>query len=686
MRKQRKIGFLNLATVAAILVVSSHMDFGVEGQSCTLTCTECPSCINATCSADAVYVPPKSDFWPPKEILQRPYGPSPEGGPFLEEELAWFKATVLESLPSSTKQSETEYALTEEEVKLVMMGLAEWQEKRASNEYTCVQMATALTKRAAYLQHVQKMNHFMYWDIDWITVVLDQAKAYDAVADSEGTDTLEPLYCYPIPLKGTMATKDFPASLGFAVLHEMYAVEDADLVKLVKEANGVLFGKTNVPELAHSWGTGNYVNGICFNPWDYDMMSGGSSGGSGAAVAAYTAALAITEDTEGSTNTPAVRNHLFGYDPPKFHYPNGGNPSLSVRNDQLGLNARSIDDIIAFDRAVLQMGEAHTNAEAYVTSLENSDITIGCSFVYYDSYKSMTEAIEKKYDEAEKVLKDAGFKFVDECQKTNPMEAVPDLGNSYSVWYAELATYISEMLGSDINPWDVLLNGFYDFGTTLSAGWMYANEGSGCGTINGDTAELRELYSGPIPANRSDAYNTYFDKYSVDLMMGPTQYCDKVLWTEDMGANGGCDGGKYPAACMYNCHSMGVIGSRDKTFTKAKFVVPIGLTDLGEPFSLHFMSRSGPYFNKTSASEWVYDEEGPTAWNLEELYMIKRIAGVLESAGLKRADATMNAISGLFDSSPPSVSPSAAPVSSASARLSSVGAAFLLCSLSFFII
>jgi len=100
-----------------------------------------------------------------------------------------------------------------------------------------------------------------------------------------------------------MATKQFPSSIGFAVLQDRFAVDDADLVKVIIEANGVLFGKTNVPVLARSWGTGNYANGLCFNPWvrthralgddrflthasghfiqDYDSMTGGSSGGSG---------------------------------------------------------------------------------------------------------------------------------------------------------------------------------------------------------------------------------------------------------------------------------------------------------------------------------------------------------------------------------------------------------------------
>jgi Asp-tRNA(Asn)/Glu-tRNA(Gln) amidotransferase A subunit family amidase len=201
-------------------------------------------------------------------------------------------------------------------------------------------------------------------------------------------------------------------------------------------------------ETPKSWGTGNYANGLTFNPWDYDMMTGGSSGGSGAAVASYTATIAITEDTMGSTNTPAARNHLFGYDPPKFHYPNQGNPSLTVRNDQLGLNARTIDDIIAFDMAVLGTAQAHAEAKAYVDGLANGDIKIGCSNVYYN-YSAPTDAIKTHYDKAMTVLKDAGFTFVDSCQDVNPMTAVPDPEglSTDAVWFRELETFLTDGLG-----------------------------------------------------------------------------------------------------------------------------------------------------------------------------------------------------------------------------------------------
>jgi len=117
-----------------------------------------------------------------------------------------------------------------------------------------------------------------------------------------------------------------------------------------------------------------------------------------------------------------------------------------------------------------------------------------------------------------------------------------------------------------------------------------------------------------------------------------------------MNVTGSCNGTFTPGgSCLSRCLSTGVSGGRDKVFTKAKFVVPIGLTSAGGTMSLQFMSRAGPKnLANVSASTWVYDEEGPKTWNLEEIYIVKRISNVLAAAGLKRADAPMNFISGLF--------------------------------------
>jgi hypothetical protein len=93
---------------------------------------------------------------------------------------------------------------------------------------------------------------------------------------------------------------------------------------------------------------------------------------------------------------------------------------------------------------------------------------------------------------------------------------------------------------------------------------------------------LNNSHLDDIPAERPINYNAYFDTYSIDLLLGPSHYCDNVLWTDDMSLN--CDNRRYTnRSCMSNCRSLAVRGSLDKmSLSKAKFLVSPGLTDAGE--------------------------------------------------------------------------------------------------------
>ena len=296
---------------------------------------------------------------------------------------------------------------------------------------------------------------------------------------------------------------------------------------------------------------------------------------------------------------------------------------------------------------------AHAKAAAYVAGLSNSDIKIGCSDIYYN-YTLMSPAITAKYNEAKSVLQAAGFTFVGNCAplSKNPYTVV--LSNySSSITLDELQYHLTNNLQVNTSVFDVLLNGAFAFSTGLNpTGGRFtgAATSSGCGVWQVNKTVYDE-YLDRVPANRSDVYNEYYNQNGVDLVMGPTHYCDYVKWSDDTQVTGSCNGTFFPGgSCMSKCMSVGVNGGRDKVFTKAKFVVPIGQTSTGGVMSLHFMSRAGPrnLAANVSASTWVYDEEGPKTWNLEEIYMVKRIYNVLAAAGMKRADAPMNFISGLF--------------------------------------
>ena len=53
-------------------------------------------------------------------------------------------------------------------------------------------------------------------------------------------------------MKGTVATVAFKSSAGVGILHDFNAVKNATIVDLIELKNGIVFGKTNVPEFAAS--------------------------------------------------------------------------------------------------------------------------------------------------------------------------------------------------------------------------------------------------------------------------------------------------------------------------------------------------------------------------------------------------------------------------------------------------
>jgi len=174
---------------------------------CSVTCAPCPiGCLQPSCSSKPIYLPPKSDFYPPVSAMQRQFGPYPVARNATAEHV-WWTTEILAKYPKMIKQSDTKYALSEKDVTLLKMGLSQWTEARAAGKYSCMDIATAMAKRALYLQEIQKMNQFMYWGtFDWIKVVMKEAQKFDNRASKKGTSALAPMYCYPIPIKGTVSS------------------------------------------------------------------------------------------------------------------------------------------------------------------------------------------------------------------------------------------------------------------------------------------------------------------------------------------------------------------------------------------------------------------------------------------------------------------------------------------------
>ncbi len=110
----------------------------------------------------------------------------------------------------------------------------------------------------------------------------------------------------PMSIKDTYDVTDMPAVCGNPALTKRApGCEDAFVVKLVRNADGVIWGKTNSPFMGGDVQTYNKVFGVTNNPHNTAHTPGGSSGGAAAALASNMTPLEIGSDIGGSLRTPA---------------------------------------------------------------------------------------------------------------------------------------------------------------------------------------------------------------------------------------------------------------------------------------------------------------------------------------------------------------------------------------------
>ena len=101
------------------------------------------------------------------------------------------------------------------------------------------------------------------------------------------------------------------------------AARTSELVHRIERAGVVVFGKTTTPEFGLTGTTESELCGATRNPWNPELIAGGSSGGAAAAVSAGVLPAAHATDGGGSIRIPASCCGLFGLKPSRGRVPAG---------------------------------------------------------------------------------------------------------------------------------------------------------------------------------------------------------------------------------------------------------------------------------------------------------------------------------------------------------------------------
>ena len=196
----------------------------------------------------------------------------------------------------------------------------------------------------AYLERIQRLDPQIK---SYVTVseelALKQAKDADQrIMAGEG---MTPLTGVPYSAKDSISTRRVNTTCSSKILETYRPLYDATAIRKLSSTNSVLLGKTNMDEFGMGSSTENSGFFTTHNPWNFDYVPGGSSGGSAAAVAAGLAPFSLGEDTGGSVRMPASFCGITGLKTTYGRVSRYGLIPLVSSFDTIGPMARSVYDV-----------------------------------------------------------------------------------------------------------------------------------------------------------------------------------------------------------------------------------------------------------------------------------------------------------------------------------------------------
>ncbi len=153
-----------------------------------------------------------------------------------------------------------------------------------------------------------------------------------------------PLAGVPVAIKDNMCTENVLTTCSSKILGDFKPIYTAEAVLNLEKSGAVIIGKTNMDEFAMGSTTETSAFGPTKNPWNYNHVPGGSSGGSCAAVAAEECSYALGSDTGGSIRQPSSFCGVTGIKPTYGTVSRYGLIAYGSSLDQIGPVAKDVTD------------------------------------------------------------------------------------------------------------------------------------------------------------------------------------------------------------------------------------------------------------------------------------------------------------------------------------------------------
>lgn len=226
-----------------------------------------------------------------------------------------------------------------------------------------------------------------------------------------------PLHGMPMGIKDNIYFKNQITTMGSKIHQHFVPDFDATVVKRLRDAGVIFTGKLNMHEYALGGTTDNPFFGTCHNPWDYESIPGGSSGGAGAAIAADMSVASLGTDTSGSIRMPASACGIVGFKPTYGKVSKYGCFPEAWSLDHVGPMTKTVYDAAAMLEVISGLDEndptsIDTQDVSYTRQLSTNihGVILGVNEDFF--FKDIDSKVEQLIRDGISRLEDMGAKIV----------------------------------------------------------------------------------------------------------------------------------------------------------------------------------------------------------------------------------------------------------------------------------
>ncbi|KAG6063188.1 hypothetical protein E4U32_001517 [Claviceps aff. humidiphila group G2b] len=254
---------------------------------------------------------------------------------------------------------------------------------------------------------------------------------------------LPPLAGLAIVTKDNINQAGIPTTGGTAALLNNRPSKTAPSLRRLMQAGAIVIGRANMHELAFGITSTNlqpFANAV-HNPYDINMIPGGSSGGTAAAISSRVVTCGLGTDTGGSARIPAALTGIAGFRPSvgdgsddrRYHDTHAVVP-ISHTRDTIGPLGRTVADITLLDSII--------SRRPRVQPTELSGLRLGIPPVLWSG---LDENLEKVLLSVNDRLRDAGVVLVKD-DIPNLLELDSTIGNPIALHepIADMPAYLKK--------------------------------------------------------------------------------------------------------------------------------------------------------------------------------------------------------------------------------------------------